>query len=399
MLRHTKYKKLSTAKNQLTKNKIDNCTPKPESAYTHTMNSSLDARYLLNQIADLETKRREEQMALVEEQTRHQRTVQELSQIKEQLKLQEYKAEQLKLKLSQLEFQDLPSLRRREESIKETFKLTKGQIEVTEKDVSLKLGEYDSKMYVHHVVFHILSRIHNPETTHARQYNKMPNKQTMTFPTNEQQSINQPTRSHNLNTVLSELLDHKHKSIEYWNQLPNVQQMHQLEKELHVVEMELSSQLEARKHRLEQMRTESTSLEKENEKLKRDMRDLVIEKQVLADNIPSAMMVGDTDGGEDANRGCRDGNRSCTATVSVHQGVSTESRQNTPENHGAHDPGTEEALRNLEAQVKEMRKTVQEQETNLHTVHGYVSLLLSAQPTYCWRRTKRHTPYSAASTF
>ncbi len=94
-------------------------------------------------------------MALVEEQTKHQRTVQELSQIKEQLKLQEYKAEQLKLKLSQLEFQDLPSLRRREESIKETFKLTKGQIEVTEKDVSLKLGEYDSKMYVRHVVFHI----------------------------------------------------------------------------------------------------------------------------------------------------------------------------------------------------------------------------------------------------
>ena len=64
----------------------------------------------------------------------------------------------------------------------------------------------------------------------------------------------------------------------------------------------------------------------------------------------------------------------------MHQGVSTESRQNTPENHGAHDPGTEEALRNLEAQVKEMRKTVQEQETNLHTVHGYVSLLLCSQP-------------------
>ncbi len=143
-----------------------------------------------------------------------------------------------------------------------------------------------------------------------------------------------------------------------------------------MVEMELSSQLEARKHRLEQVRTESTSLEKENEKLKRDMRDLVIEKQVLADNIPSATMVGDTNGGEDANRGCSDGNRSCTTTVSGHQGVSTESRQNTPENHGAHGPGTEEALRNLEAQIKEMRKTVQEQETNLHTVHGYVSLLL-----------------------
>ncbi len=136
------------------------------------MNSSLDARYLLNQIADLETKRREEQMALVEEQTKHQRTVQELSQIKEQLKLQEYKSEQLKLKLSQLEFQDLPSSRRREESIKETFKLTKSQIEVTEKDMSLKLGEYDSKMYVHHVVFHIFLayKIQKQHTSIQQQY-------------------------------------------------------------------------------------------------------------------------------------------------------------------------------------------------------------------------------------
>ncbi len=172
--------------------------------------------------------------------------------------------------------------------------------------------------------------------------------------------------------------------------------MHQLETELRAVEMELSSQLEARKQRLEQMRTESTSLEKENEKLKRDMRDLVIEKQVLADNIPSAMMVGDTNVGEDANRGCSDGNRSCTTAVSVHQGVSAatgahNSSGHKPENHGAHDPGTEEALRNLEAQVKEMRKTVQEQETNLHTVHGYVTVAVHPH-TYCWRRTKRHTP-------
>jgi len=58
---------------------------------------SLDARYLLNQINDLESKRREEQVTLIEEQTKHQRTTQELSQINEELKLQQYKT-RVKLK-------------------------------------------------------------------------------------------------------------------------------------------------------------------------------------------------------------------------------------------------------------------------------------------------------------
>jgi len=68
--------------------------------------------------------------------------------------------------------------------------------------------------------------------------------------------------------------------------LASVKQMHDLEQKLKQMENELSSQLEARDQSLKQMKHEAELLEQNNERLNRELRDLIIEKQVLDANQP-----------------------------------------------------------------------------------------------------------------